>query len=125
LKRRERNVQALLMDRTAYARRLRQKQTLAEKTLWTLVRNRRLSGFKFMRQIAIDRYFADFICEAGKLIVELDGAAHDGREDYDHQRTERLEQLGYVVLRFHNERVLADPGGTTDEILAALRSARP
>ena len=113
------------MDRTAYARRLRQKQTLAEKTLWARVRNRRLSGFKFMRQIAIDRYFADFICEAGKLIVELDGAAHDGREDYDDQRTERLEQLGYVVLRFHNERVLADPGGTADEILAALRSARP
>jgi len=113
------------MDRTAYARRLRQKQTLAEKTLWALVRNRRLSGFKFMRQIAIDRYFADFICEAGKLIVELDGAAHDGREDYDQQRTATLEQFGYVVLRFHNERVLADPGGTADEILAALRSARP
>jgi very-short-patch-repair endonuclease len=113
------------MDKTAYARRLRQKQTLAEKTLWALVRNRRLSGFKFMRQIAIDRYFADFICEAGKLIVELDGAAHDGREDYDDQRTATLEQLGYVVLRLHNERVLADPGGATDEILAALRSARP
>ncbi|PVM91546.1 endonuclease [Caulobacter radicis] len=112
------------MDRTAYARRLRQSQTLAEKTLWTLVRNRRLSGFKFMRQIAIDRYFADFVCEAGKLIVELDGAAHDGREDYDDQRTETLEQLGYVVLRFRNERVLADPGGTADEILSALRSAR-
>ncbi|MDG2530409.1 endonuclease domain-containing protein [Caulobacter endophyticus] len=113
------------MDRTAYARCLRQKQTLAEKTLWALVRNRRLSGFKFMRQIAIGRYFADFVCEAGKLIVELDGAAHDGREDYDDQRTENLEQLGYVVLRFPNERVLADPGGTADEILAALRSARP
>ncbi|PLR27783.1 endonuclease [Caulobacter zeae] len=113
------------MDRTAYARRLRQKQTQAEKTLWALVRNRRLSGFKFMRQIAIDRYFADFVCEAGKLIVELDGAAHDGREDYDDQRTETLQQLGYVVLRFRNERVLADPGGTADELLSALRSARP
>ncbi|PXA83475.1 endonuclease [Caulobacter sp. D4A] len=113
------------MDRTAYARRLRQKQTLAEKTLWALVRNRRLAGFKFMRQIAIDRYFADFVCEAGKLIVELDGAAHEGREDYDERRTSTLEQLGYVVLRFHNERVLTDPGGTADDILAALRSARP
>ncbi|MDG2531796.1 endonuclease domain-containing protein [Caulobacter endophyticus] len=105
--------------------RLRQRQTLAEKTLWALVRNRRLSSFKFMQQIAIDRYFADFVCEAGKLIVELDGAAHDGREDYDRQRTETLELLGYVVLRFHNERVLADPGETADEILAALQSARP
>jgi very-short-patch-repair endonuclease len=113
------------MDRTANARRLRQNQTVAEKTLWNLVRNRRLGGFKFMRQIAIDRYFADFVCEAGKLIVELDGAAHDGREDYDAHRTETLERLGYVVLRFRNERVLADPGGTADDIVAALRSARP
>jgi very-short-patch-repair endonuclease len=113
------------MDRTANARRLRQTRTLAEKMLWTLVRNRRLGGFKFMRQIAIDRYFADFVCEAGKLIVELDGAAHDGREDYDAHRTEALERLGYGVLRFRNERVMADPGGTADDILAALRSARP
>jgi very-short-patch-repair endonuclease len=37
------------MDRTVYARRLRQNQTLAEKILWNLVRNRRLGGFKFMR----------------------------------------------------------------------------
>ena len=112
------------MDRTANARRLRQSQTLAERTLWTLVRNRRLGGYKFMRQIPIDRFFADFVCQSAKLIVELDGAVHEGREDYDAHRTEVLERLGYVVLRFRNERVLADPGGTSDDILAALRSAR-
>jgi very-short-patch-repair endonuclease len=112
------------MDRIANARRLRKDQTLAEKVVWNLVRNRRLGGFRFLRQVAIDRYFADFVCEAGKLIVELDGAAHDGREDYDDRRTEALELFGYVVLRFRNERVLADPGGTADEILAALRSDR-
>ena len=112
------------MDRTAYARSLRQNQTLAEKVLWNLVRHRRLGGFKFIRQIAIDRYFADFVCEAGKLVVELDGAAHEGREDYDRQRTETRERLGYVVLRFRNERVMVDPGGVSDDILAALRLAR-
>jgi very-short-patch-repair endonuclease len=113
------------MDRTAYARRLRQNQTVAEKVLWNLIRNRRVGGFKFMRQISIGRYFADFVCEAGKLIVELDGAAHEGREDYDDRRTETLERLGYVVLRFRNERVLSDPGGTAHDILAALQSGRP
>ena len=79
------------MDKTANARRLRQNQTLAEKTLWTLLRNRRLGGFKFLRQVAIDRYFADFVCEAARVIVELDGPVHDGREDYDSRRTEILE----------------------------------
>jgi very-short-patch-repair endonuclease len=108
------------MDATANARRLRQNQTLAEKTLWALVRNRRLGEYRFLRQVSIDRYFADFVCETEKLIVELDGAAHEGCEDYDARRTEALELFGC----FPNERVLADPGGTGDDILAALRSAR-
>ena len=112
------------MDATANARRLRQNQTLAEKAFWTLVRNRRLGGFKFLRQVSIDRYFADFVCEAGKLIVELDGAAHEEREDYDARRTQVLELFGYMVLRFPNERVLADPGGVADDILAVLRPER-
>ncbi len=112
------------MDKTTNARRLRQNQTLAEKVMWKLVRNRRLGGFKFLRQVSIDRYFADFVCEAGKLIVELDGAVHDEREDYDERRTQTLELFGYVVLRFPNERVLTDPGAVADDILAVLRSDR-
>lgn len=112
------------MDRIATARRLRRSQTLAEKTLWTLVRNRRLGGFRFLRQHPVDRYFADFVCESARVIVELDGPVHEGREDYDGRRTEALELFGYLVLRFRNEQVLADPGGTADEILAVLNSAR-
>ena len=112
------------MDRIATARRLRQSQTLAERVIWNLVRNRRLGGFRFLRQHPIDRYFADFVCESARVIVELDGPVHEGREDYDDRWTEVLELFGYFVLRFRNERVLADPGGTADEILAVLRSGR-
>jgi len=112
------------MDAIANARRLRQSQTMAEKALWKLVRNRRLGGFRFLRQVPIDRYFADFVCEAGRLIIELDGAVHEGREDYDERRTEALELFGYLVVRFPNDRVLADPGGVGDDILAVLRSDR-
>jgi very-short-patch-repair endonuclease len=115
--------QFLAMDKTANARRLRQNQTLAEKTLWTLVRNRRLGGFKFLQQVAIDRDFADFVREAAKVIVELDGPTHDGREAYANRRTGTLELFGYVVLRFRTARVLADPDGAADDILTALRSA--
>ncbi|EJL30481.1 hypothetical protein PMI01_03109, partial [Caulobacter sp. AP07] len=32
--------------------------------------------------------------------------------------------FGYIVVRFRNARVLADPGGTADDILAVLRSER-
>ena len=112
------------MNRTAIARRLRQRQTFAEKTLWALVRNRRLGGFKFMRQVVVDRYIVDFACQSARVIVELDGPVHQGREDHDAERARILELCGYLVLRFRNERVLADPGGTVDEILAVLRMGR-
>ena len=75
-------------------------------------------------QVSIDRYFADFVCKAGKLIVELDGAAHQEREDYDARRTQVLELFGYLILRVPNERVLADAGGVADDILAVLRPER-
>ncbi|EJL25940.1 hypothetical protein PMI01_04220 [Caulobacter sp. AP07] len=88
------------------------------------MRNRRLGGFKFLRQVAIDRDFADFVCEAAKVIVELDGPAHQGREEYDARRTETLELFGYIVVRFCNEQVLADPAGTAEDLLAMLRSDR-
>ncbi|MBC7668243.1 endonuclease domain-containing protein [Caulobacter sp. DWR2-3-1b2] len=109
------------MDPIANALRLRRNQTMAEEKLWPIVRGRRLEGYKFRRQVPIDRYFADFVCVDAHLIVELDGPTHEGREDYDAQRTEVLQRCGYRVLRFGNETVLADPGGVAEAIGAALR----
>ena len=109
------------MDPIPNARRLRRGQTVAEEKLWTIVRGRRLDGFKFRRQVPIDRYFADFACWDAKLVVELDGPTHEDRELHDLVRTEVLERHGYRVLRFYNDVVLADPGGVAEAIGAALR----
>ena len=109
------------MDPIPNARRLRRDQTLAEEKLWAIVRGRRLGGFKFRRQVSIDRYFADFACWDAKLFVELDGASHEERALHDEAGTEVLERCGYRVLRFDNEFVLADPGGVAEAIGAALR----
>jgi very-short-patch-repair endonuclease len=109
------------MDPIPNARRLRQSQTLAEEKLWAILRGRRLEGFKFRRQVPIDRYFADFVCRDAKLVVELDGPSHEDRVLHDTARTEVLELCGYRVLRFDNEFVLADPGGVAEAIGEALR----
>ena len=111
----------VLMDPIANAHRLRRRQTLAEPRLWLLLRGRRLHGFKFRRQVPIDRYIADFMCREANLIVELDGASHEERVVHDALRTEVLERCGFRVLRFDNELVLTDPGGVADAICAALR----
>ena len=114
------------MDRTTTARRLRQTQTTPEARLWALVRNRQLDGYKFRRQLPIDRYIADFACVEARLVVELDGEVHDDEDIIlrDVARTEVLEACGYVVLRLQNEAVMTDPGGVVEILIAALRTAK-
>ena len=51
------------------ARKLRQKLTPAEKTLWERLRNRKFKRLKFRRQHPIDRYIVDFICIEKKLVI--------------------------------------------------------
>jgi very-short-patch-repair endonuclease len=110
---------------TDRARRLRRDWTKAEARLWLSLRNRRLDGFKFRRQVPIDRYFADFACLEARLLIELDGGQHADAVDYDAARTAVLEHAGFHVLRFWNHHVLTELDGVLQEISAALRSARP
>ena len=57
-------------------RRLRRHATYAETKLWFALRDRRLAGFKFVRQECIGRYIVDFICLEKRLIIEVDGGQH-------------------------------------------------
>ena len=112
------------MDRTAKARRLRQERTDAERKLWSIVRGRKLDGWKFRRQVPIDRFFADFACMEGRLVIELDGGQHAEQIDYDEARTKVLEACGFTVLRFWNSQVLTSTDGVVQSILHELNSER-
>jgi very-short-patch-repair endonuclease len=59
-----------------YARTLRQNMTEAENRMWYYLRNRRLGGYKFVRQYTIGNYIVDFICREKKMIIEVDGGQH-------------------------------------------------
>lgn len=100
---------------TPIARKLRANQTNAEERLWHHLRGRRLEGEKFVRQLQIDAYVADFACRTARLAIELDGGQHDPARDA--ARTAIIETYGYRVLRFWNNDVLAN----TDGVLEALR----
>ncbi len=78
-----------------------------ERKLWSLLRGRRLGGLKFRRQAPIGPFIVDFFCAEKKLIVELDGASHADRGEYDRRRQVFLEKCGYRVLRIDNDEVLA------------------
>lgn len=89
------------------ARSLRKNSTKEEQKLWSIVRNRQLNNFKFKRQVPIGNYVVDFLCEAKKLIIEIDGGQHNQIKDIqrDEIRTEFLNQKGYVVIRFWNNEI--------------------
>ena len=86
------------------ARNLRQASTDAEKELWFHLRAGRLRGLKFRRQHPVPPYIVDFYCEAGKLVVELDGSQHN--EETDRERTRFLDSQGLKVLRYWDHEVL-------------------
>jgi len=104
---------------------LRRDQTDAERKLWFRLRDRRLRGLKFRRQVTIGNYIADFCCESARLIIELDGGQHSARESQDAKRTTALESQGYLVLRFWNNDVLQNIDGVLESILDTLRPVPP
>jgi very-short-patch-repair endonuclease len=109
------------------ARSLRKNQTLAESLLWSKLRSRQLSGFKFRRQHPIDNFILDFYCSEAHLAVEIDGSQHINAENkkMDNVRTAFLKQKGIQVIRFwnndtlnHLDDVIAEIDATLNELMA-------
>jgi very-short-patch-repair endonuclease len=88
-------------------RRLRRQATDAETKLWFALRDRRLGGFKFIRQEAIGPYIVDFVCREKKLVIEVDGGQH-AENVRDRARDLALASSGYQILRFWNSDVLSN-----------------
>jgi very-short-patch-repair endonuclease len=92
----------------------------AELRLWRLLRDRRLNGIKFRRQVPLGPYIVDFLCVGAKLIVEADGSQH-AESPRDKARDAYLESQGWKVLRFWNNEVLQNREGVLETILAHAR----
>src|SRR5437868_1511278 len=106
------------------AKGLRRALTVSEQRLWKWLRNRSFSGYKFRRQVPIDRYVVDFYCAELKLVMEADGDQHDFEvSDYDTERTVRLRRHGIELVRIASE-VLARDSFTAEIILRAAIEKR-
>ena len=101
------------------ARSLRKSSTNAERLIWFRLRNNRL-GVKFRRQVPIDNYIVDFVCFEKRLVIEIDGSQHFDNEAYDSVRTQRLNALGFNVIRFWNNEVLEDLSLVMDVIFSKV-----
>jgi very-short-patch-repair endonuclease len=103
---------------------MRSEPTPAEHRLWQILRAKRLAGYKFKRQLAIDGYIADFVCPRSRLIVEVDGGQH-AENEYDGQRDDYLHAQGFRILRFWNSDIFNNEEGVLTSILDALTAPLP
>ena len=112
-------------------RKLRTHGTIAEATLWQMLKSRQIEGFKFRRQFGIGPYILDFYCPELRLCIELDGHPHFTPEgyEYDLHRTEYLNRFhGIQVMRFENIDVFCYPENVLSEIrhmIDKLRVIKP
>jgi very-short-patch-repair endonuclease len=99
------------------AREMRNNSTKGEIKFWCdLVRNKKC-GYKFYRQKTILNYIVDFYCAQLKLVVEIDGTSHLGKEEYDKVREEDLKSLGLKILRYNDIQLLYNFGNIEKQFL--------
>ncbi|MGQ3101338.1 MAG: endonuclease domain-containing protein [Sphingopyxis solisilvae] len=93
--------------------------TLPEVLLWEQLRAQKL-GVKFRRQHPIGPYITDFCSMVAKLVIEIDGEAHDRgtAAARDAARDAFLAAQGFEVVRLTAKDVL----GNMDGVVTLLRS---
>jgi very-short-patch-repair endonuclease len=109
------------------ARQLRKKETWAEKLMWSWLRARRFTDYKFRRQHPLGIYYLDFFCEEAELAIELDGGQHGFPEQQSHdaERERFLQSRGIKTLRFWNSHLRRNAQSIRDAIFNELQARAP
>ena len=100
-----------------FARELRTETvSRAEKYIWKHVLSLNKQGVKFKRQRPISNFIVDFLAQDIGLIIEIDGNSHMNKGDYDRMRQDKLESLGYTMIRFSEGDVINNLGEVMTQI---------
>lgn len=102
-----------------FAKNMRHEPTDAEAAIWRLLRDRRLSTFKFRRQVPFKNYILDFVCFEKRLVIEIDGSQH-AESQRDAARDATLSAEGFSIARYWNNDVLQQPTSVLEDVLAKL-----
>lgn len=106
---------------------LRKNMTPAEIKLWSYLKNRQLSGFKFRRQYSIEAYILDFYCPAMKLGIEVDGDIHNlpAVKKKDAIKNKFFEEKSITIIHVNNKDVFQDIESVLKKITNALKEIKP
>ncbi|MBC5995018.1 endonuclease domain-containing protein [Pontibacter cellulosilyticus] len=92
-------------DLKAKARELRKNSTLSEILLWQEIKERKLLGYQFHRQVPMLDFIVDFYSHELQLAIEIDGDSHNQNYKYDVKRQAELEQYGVQFIRIDDKEV--------------------
>ena len=107
------------------SRALRKQMSLPEVLLWQALR-RRPGGLKFRRQHPAGPYTADFFCHEARLVIEVDGEAHErgDRPVRDAERDAWFALRRFKVMRIPAREVLKDVEAVLIGIVAAAKPGK-
>jgi very-short-patch-repair endonuclease len=108
-------------EHLAFARHLRANATPQERKLWNAFASYRP---RFMRQLPVGPYVADFACRRARIIIEVDGSQHATSVN-DSRRTAALEAVGWQVLRFWNSEVDGNLEGIVEAVAQVVGDRLP
>ena len=110
------------------SRDLRRRSTLTEKIAWNMLRDRRMFGYRFKRQVVFEGFVLDFFCNELRLAIEIDGPIHENQKEYDAQRQVIIEQQDVRFLRLTTQEIEESPEKLREAIrvhIEKLRGPKP
>jgi adenine-specific DNA-methyltransferase len=101
--------------------------TDAERKLWWGLRDSRVEGLKFRRQVPFGPFFLDFYCARHRMALELDGGGHYHPDEQasDRRRTLYLQSEGITVLRYSDRDVLMSTESVVEDIIRRVKNPHP
>ncbi len=98
------------------AKALRYAENLSEVLFWMQVHKNHFYKIDFDRQRIIGNYIVDFYVKKLGLVIEIDGASHDGKEKKDAEREDYLKSLGLIIFRIPVVDVLQNMGKAMNDL---------
>jgi len=106
----------------ALARRFRPPMSGQQALLWNELKGRRLLGFRFERNAALDRYSVDFYSRELHLAIDVLGSSAPWHGQCDEmERTIRLRLCGVTYLPFTEEEIVHNLDGVVARIRQSIR----
>ncbi len=108
------------------AKELRNNLSPPEQLLWSYLRDNQIANLPFRSQHPLGPYIADFYCREARLVIEIDGKAHQADQlTHDKMRDEWMQSCDIHVMRIQAHEVFAELNAVVQTIHSiALKRAQ-